>query len=83
MRRYIIIGSGAAGLAAAEAIRSQDPAAILQMFTDDPYGYYSRPGLAYYLAGEVPSNQLYPRPRQYFQDLKLQVRQECSGQPFA
>ncbi|MGC8780420.1 MAG: NAD(P)/FAD-dependent oxidoreductase, partial [Anaerolineae bacterium] len=28
--------------------------------SDDPHGYYSRPGLAYLLTGEVPQAQLFP-----------------------
>lgn len=73
MRRYVFIGSGAAGLAAAEAVRRQDPSASLTMLTDDPHGYYSRPGLAYYLAGEVPETQLFPWPEKHFRDLNLQL----------
>lgn len=59
--RYIIIGSGVAGVAAIEAIRSVDGAGEIVMISDDPYGYYSRPGLAYYLTGELHDKALYPR----------------------
>ena len=31
------------------------------MISDDPHGYYSRPGLAYYLTGELHDKALYPR----------------------
>jgi NADPH-dependent 2,4-dienoyl-CoA reductase/sulfur reductase-like enzyme len=60
-RRYLIIGSGVAGLSAAEAIRSHDPAGELTVVGDDPHGYYSRPGLAYYLDKTIPERQLFPR----------------------
>ena len=60
MRRYILIGSGAAGIAAAEAIRSQDPGGEILMVSEDPLGYYSRPGLAFLLTGELPEKLLYP-----------------------
>ncbi len=60
MRRYAIIGSGPAGIAAAQAIRSQDERAELLLISDDPHGYYSRPGLAYYLTGELPESMLFP-----------------------
>ena len=58
--RYLIIGSGVAGLAAAEAIREADRSAEITLVSDDPHGYYSRPGLAYLLTGEIPQAQLFP-----------------------
>ena len=57
-RKYIIVGTGAAGLAAAEAIRECDPAGDILIFGDDPHGFYSRPGVAYFLTGEVSERQL-------------------------
>ena len=74
MRRYVIIGSGAAGISAAESIHGEDPSASLTMLTDDPGGYYSRPGLGYYLSGEVPIHQLFPLPHSYFDELNLQIK---------
>ena len=59
--KSVIIGSGVAGMAAIEAIRSVDPAAEITMVGDDPHGFYSRPGLAYYLSGELHDKALYPR----------------------
>lgn len=61
-RRYVIIGSGAAGLAAAETMRRCDPQGRIDLISSEPYGYYSRPGLAYYLASEIPRSQLFPMP---------------------
>ncbi len=59
-RRYVIIGSGAAGISAAESIRQVDAAGSITMITEDPFGYYSRPGLAYFLSGEISEHFLYP-----------------------
>ncbi|MBI4761249.1 MAG: NAD(P)/FAD-dependent oxidoreductase [Chloroflexota bacterium] len=59
--RYVIIGSGVAGIAAIEAIRSLDREGEVVMIGDDPYGFYSRPGLAYYLTGELHDKALFPR----------------------
>lgn len=59
--RYVIIGSGVAGIAAIEAIRSVDAAGEVVMISDDPHGFYSRPGLAYYLTGELHDKALFPR----------------------
>ena len=60
MRRYVIIGSGAAGISAAETLRENDPTGKVVLVTGDRFGYYSRPGLAYLLAGEVDEGQLFP-----------------------
>lgn len=70
--KYIIVGTGVAGVAAIEAIRSADATGGITMIGDDPHGYYSRPGLAYYLTGEVNDRQLYPPFAEELQ--KLQVR---------
>jgi len=60
IQNFLIIGTGPAGIAAAEAIRSQDNRARITLIGDDPRGYYSRPGLAYYLTGELPEKGLFP-----------------------
>jgi len=59
MTRYIIIGTGVAGYSAAETLRTLDPSAEILLISDDPYGFYSRPGLAYFLTGEIPEKQLF------------------------
>jgi NADPH-dependent 2,4-dienoyl-CoA reductase/sulfur reductase-like enzyme len=59
-KTYVIVGTGAAGIGGAEAIRAQDSHAKIILVGDEPAGYYSRPGLAYYLTGEVPEEQLFP-----------------------
>lgn len=69
--RYAIIGCGAAGIAAAEAIRSLDQHGELLLFSDDPHGYYSRPGLAYYLTGEIPEEMLFPFQQSDFNQLRV------------
>lgn len=74
MRRYVIIGSGPAGVSAAETIRSLDAGGDIFFITEDPHGYYSRPGLAYYLTGEIPENMLYPWNERDFQNLGARLR---------
>jgi NAD(P)H-nitrite reductase large subunit len=58
--RYVIVGSGVAGISAIEAIRDREPGADILLIGNEQDGYYSRPGLAYYLTGEVVEKQLYP-----------------------
>jgi NAD(P)H-nitrite reductase large subunit len=59
--RYVVIGSGVAGIAAIEAVRSVDTRGEIVLVGEDPYGFYSRPGLAYYLTGELHDKALFPR----------------------
>ena len=64
---YVIIGMGVAGIAAIEAIRSVDPKGEVTLISDDPHGFYSRPGLAYYLTGELHDQALFPRTAEDYQ----------------
>ncbi len=76
MNRYLIIGAGAAGVSASEAIRSLDKSSEIVQVFDEPAGYYSRPGLAYYLTGEISEDTLYPLTKNYFE--RLNVKQVCA-----
>jgi NAD(P)H-nitrite reductase large subunit len=60
-RKYVIVGSGIAGLSAAETLREQEPAASITMISEEPHNFYSRPGLAYFLRGDIPEKLLYIR----------------------
>ena len=60
MMRFVIIGSGAAGLEAAETLAQCVQGAQITLVSNDRHGHYSRPGLAYYLNGEIPREQLFP-----------------------
>jgi NAD(P)H-nitrite reductase large subunit len=57
-RHYVIVGSGIAGLSAAESIRQHDPPAVISMVSEEPHPFYSRPGLAYFLRKDFPERQL-------------------------
>ena len=61
MRRYVVVGTGIAGLSACEAVRESDPSAEITLVGEEPHPFYSRPGLAYLLTGSVPERQLYVR----------------------
>ena len=71
IRRYVIIGSGAAGISAVESIRNTDAAAEIFLLSEERHGYYSRPGLAYYLTGELNESQLYPFSAEDFKRLDV------------
>lgn len=67
-RRYVILGMGAAGIGAAEAIRSQDKQGEIVCVSAEKEGYYSRPGLAYFLSKELAAKSLFPFSQQDFQN---------------
>jgi NAD(P)H-nitrite reductase large subunit len=67
----VIVGSGVTGLAAAEAIRQQDADGSITMISDDPFGYYSRPGLAYLITDEINESSLYPFKDKEFKGLGI------------
>lgn len=72
-RRHVLIGSGPGSVAAAEMIRRLDDRAEIVIVGEEPHGYYSRPGLAYYLAKEVPEERLFPFTPQDFARLNVQL----------
>ena len=69
MIRYVIVGTGVAAIAAAEAIRQTDASGEITIIGDDPHGYYSRPGLAYYLTNEIPARLLSAYPADSYDKL--------------
>ncbi len=82
MTRYVIIGTGVSAIAAAEAIRLADNQGELSIVSEDPFVYYSRPGLAYYLTGEIPEKLLFPYKQNHYQKLNAQVyHRQCPANP--
>jgi NADPH-dependent 2,4-dienoyl-CoA reductase/sulfur reductase-like enzyme len=71
MLHYVIVGMGAAGIAASEAIRRRDPQGEILLISEEAEGYYSRPGLAYVLTGEINEKQLFPFMEADFRRLNL------------
>lgn len=69
MAEYVIIGSGVAGIAAVEAIRTQDQLSELTLIGNEREGYYTRPGLAYYLNGELTETNLFPFSKHFYHEM--------------
>ncbi|HEX8431900.1 MAG TPA: FAD-dependent oxidoreductase, partial [Longimicrobium sp.] len=72
MRRYVVVGTGIAGLSACEALREHDPSSVVTMVGEEPHPFYSRPGLAYLLTGSVPEKRLYVRTQAEVAELEIQ-----------
>lgn len=71
---YVIIGNGAAGLSAAEIIRRRDAAGRITILSDEPHLFYSRPGIAYLVNGQVSAAQLVSRTRTFYQEHRFDLR---------
>jgi NAD(P)H-nitrite reductase large subunit len=69
--QYVMIGSGIASLSAAEALRQRKPDAAITIVSEEAHDFYSRPGLAYLLRGDIPEKQLTVRTREDLQALKV------------
>ncbi|RME98998.1 MAG: NAD(P)/FAD-dependent oxidoreductase, partial [Chloroflexi bacterium] len=72
-QNYVIVGTGVAGVAAAESIHRQDPSGNILLIGNEPHNFYSRPGLAYYLTGELPEKQLFLPQTQPFRTIQARV----------
>src|ERR1700710_2781618 len=68
----LVVGSGPAGIGAAEAFREQDPHGTVCVLTDDPYMPYARPPLSKeYPRGESSDVALHPT--QWFDARRIEV----------
>ncbi len=72
-QRYVIVGNGVAGVTAARTIAAADPGAEIQMFSAEPYPYYSRPRLWEYLAGTIGLEDLYFYPPEWYERRGIHV----------
>jgi NAD(P)H-nitrite reductase large subunit len=73
MIRHLIIGGGPAAINAIETIRDIDPAtSSITLVSDEPA--YSRMVLPYYLAGQIPEQQVHTADDAYYDGLKVDRR---------
>jgi NAD(P)H-nitrite reductase large subunit len=72
-RRHVLIGVGPGSIAAAEEIRHADEGAEITLVGIEPEGYYSRPGLAYYITRELPESRLFPFTARDFARLRVTI----------
>lgn len=76
-RKILIVGANAAGVHAASAARKTDPKAEITLVTNETHLAYSRCGLPYVLAGEIPKFEgLVVFPASYYTMMKFDVRTE-------
>ena len=64
--KCLIVGSGVAGVTAAQAIVRADSSAQVHIFSTEPHSYYQRPRLWEFIAGQTDQDALYFRPPAWY-----------------
>lgn len=72
--KYVIIGAGAAGVAAAETIRETDPEGQVTVLGDERFFPYNRFMLTDFLSGAIDEDELIYSSAQYFSDIDVKLR---------
>ncbi len=65
--RYVVVGGGVAGVAAAQRLRALAPAARVILIEAEAVPHYLRPGLIEVLAGEKELSEITPYPKSWFE----------------
>ncbi|GMQ90163.1 MAG: FAD-dependent oxidoreductase [Gammaproteobacteria bacterium] len=75
--RHVIIGTGPAGVIAAETLRKVDPASQITLIGDEPEPPYSRMALPYYLIGDIEEQGTHLRKADdYYSEKNIDVLQD-------
>ena len=77
-RRYLIIGSGIAGISAAESIRKTDPSGSIVIMSSEHELPYFRMNLTRYLAGEVENSKLALHPETWYEQNRIFLHQDST-----
>jgi nitrite reductase (NADH) large subunit len=74
MTEYLIVGNGAAGTHAAEAIRKRDAAGRITMLTDEDLPFYYRIRLNELISGDVTEDDLLAKKKEWYRDQRIDLR---------
>ena len=74
MKTYLIIGNGAAGTSAAEAIRQQDPKGGITILSEEDIPFYYRIRLNDFIAGDVGEDKLIAKKEAWYQEQRIDLR---------
>jgi NAD(P)H-nitrite reductase large subunit len=69
----VIIGNSAAAVGAIEAVRRVDRAIPITVISDESHPVYSRPLISHFLAGELKSEQIFYRPKNFYEKNNVQT----------
>ncbi len=73
-KRYLIVGGSAAGMAAAEAIRSSDPQGSICVLSQEADAPYFRPMIPFLISGKKKSEAIYLQDRGLFRSPDVEVQ---------
>ena len=76
MKRYLIVGNGAAGNAAGETIRRIDPDGRIAIFSKGKHDFYYVPALPDYLSGEKQIRDFTIRNQAWYERNRIEVYRE-------
>lgn len=78
MNKYVIVGSGPAGVNAAKKIRAVDKEGAINIFTEEPYPLYYKPRLPEVLSGEVTLDEIIIYKPEWYDTNNIHVRYETT-----
>lgn len=76
MKRYVIIGSGPAGVTGAEAIRHHNPTGEVLILSLERSPFYYRTDLDLLVGGRMTLEQMFVHPPEFYKDRQIDVRLE-------
>ncbi|GHT46814.1 FAD-dependent oxidoreductase [Endomicrobiia bacterium] len=71
--RYLIIGNSAAGVSAADIIRTNDVKGSITIISDEEFDAYGRPLISYYLNGKVDPKNMHYRSVDFYKSRNIEV----------
>lgn len=76
MKRIVVIGNSAAGIAAVEAIREKDKTSTLTIVSDESYMPYRRDQLLDFIEGKIKEKDLYFRNSDFYKNNMIELMLE-------
>ncbi len=73
MKKFVIIGNSAAGIAAVEAIREHDRESKITVLSDENYTSYCRCLISYYLSGQITEDKLIYRAPEFYKNKNIEL----------
>jgi len=76
MKKIVIVGNSAAGIAAVEAIRERDKTSALTIVSNEPYMPYRRDQLLDFVEGKIKEKDLYFRSADFYKNNSVELMPE-------
>ncbi|MCX5702359.1 MAG: FAD-dependent oxidoreductase [Candidatus Omnitrophica bacterium] len=73
MKKFVVIGNSAAGIAAVEAIRKRDTESKVIVISDENYATYCRCLISYFLAGDIKEEKIIYRPESFYKENNIEL----------